>query len=296
VTQPPVVFVFVDGLGLGAADPARNPIHSGVCPCLERLLRERAVPLDARLGIEGFPQSATGQTALLTGVNAAAAVGRHVEGFPGAALKRIIEERNVLRELVRRGWRATFANAYFIHDLEEVRRARRQSVTTVAALSALGSVRTAADLDRNEAVYQDLTRQILRERGYTGPLIAPREAADHLLAIASRYDLTLFEYFQTDRAGHAGDVARSRCVLSELDQFLERVLDLCAARGFLFVLTSDHGNIEDLSGGGHTLNPVPFAAVGPGADELQRQVKHLTDVAPALLRFWPDRKTKSLPA
>ena len=33
----------------------------------------------------------TGQTALLTGVNAAAAMGRHVEAFPGRELRRLIE-------------------------------------------------------------------------------------------------------------------------------------------------------------------------------------------------------------
>ena len=241
------------------------------------------------MGVEGHPQSATGQTALLTGVNAAAAVGRHVEGFPGVSLKQIVRDHSILGKLADRGLRAAFANAYFVRDLQEVHQARRQSVTTVAALSAFGRVRTAAELERNEAVYQDLTRLILRERGYTGPLIAPREAAEHLVAIAAQYDLTLFEYFQTDRAGHARERQRIRRVLSEFDEFLGRVLELCAARGFLFLLTSDHGNIEDLGGGGHTLNPVPFAAAGPGAEELRQQVKSITDVAPALLGLWPDR-------
>lgn len=284
-----VVFVFVDGLGMGVDDPALNPIHSGACPNLERLLRDHAVPMDVRMGVDGYPQSATGQTALLTGVNAAAVVGRHVEGFPGVALKQIVREHNLLGALVERGFRATFSNAYFVHDLQEVHSARRQSVTTVAALSAFGCVRTASELERNEAVYQDLTRHLLRERGYTGPLVAPREAAEHLLAIAAQYDLTLFEYFQTDRAGHARDLSRIHRVLGELDEFLGRVLELCHERGFLFLLTSDHGNIEDVGGGGHTLNPAPFVALGPHGDDLCRQVKAVTDVAPALLALWPVR-------
>ena len=281
-----VVFVFVDGLGLGSDDPAANPVHGGACPCLDRLLRDHAVPVDAGLGVAGRPQSATGQTALLTGVNAAALVGRHVEGFPGAALKEAIRRDNLFLRVQALGRRATFANAYFIRDPQELQQARRQSVTTVAALSAFGCVRTVADLERGEAVYQDLTRAILRTRGYAGPLVTPREAAEHLIGIARGHALTLFEYFQTDRAGHGGDPARVRQVLGELDAFLARLIALCEAEDMTFVLTSDHGNIEDPAGAGHTLNPVPFVALGPQSDALSRQVKSLTDVTPALLSLW----------
>jgi len=44
--------------------------------------------------------------------------------------------------------------------------------------------------------------------------------------------------------------------------------------------------IEDARGRGHTLNPVPLAAVGPAAERLQRQVHSLTDVTPALLSLF----------
>jgi hypothetical protein len=38
--------------------------------------------LDASLCVPGLPQSATGQAALLTGLNAPELMGRHIEGFP----------------------------------------------------------------------------------------------------------------------------------------------------------------------------------------------------------------------
>ncbi|HEY6098635.1 MAG TPA: peptidase, partial [Anaeromyxobacter sp.] len=73
-----VLFVFVDGVGAGAPDPDRNPLARG-----EFLLSRfedgsgaplpaggRAVLADATLGVPGRPQSATGQTAILTGENA----------------------------------------------------------------------------------------------------------------------------------------------------------------------------------------------------------------------------------
>jgi 2,3-bisphosphoglycerate-independent phosphoglycerate mutase len=277
-----VLLLFVDGLGLGSDDPAINPIHSGVCPNLERFLREHAVPVDAGLGVPGVPQSATGQTALLTGVNAAQAVGRHVEGFPGAKLKVIIREHNIFRQFAQRGLTSTFANAYFVDSTATVEEHRIQSVTTVATLSAFGKVRDKQSLLNNDAVYQDLTRESLRERGYDGPLVTPAQCAEHLAAIAARYDLTLFEYFQTDRVGHKSDAAKVRHVLAVFDEFLGGVLRLTAGRLDL-ILTSDHGNIEDMTQAGHTLNPVPFAVVGPAAQRLQSQVRSLTDVTPALL-------------
>jgi hypothetical protein len=276
--------VFVDGLGQGEPDPAVNPVASGCCPALADLTANHAVPLDACLGIPGLPQSATGQTALLTGVNAAAAVGRHVEGFPGAELRAIIEEHNIFRRLLAAGRTATFANAYYVSDMEAVFKSRLRSVTTIAALNAFGRVRDMHDMERNDAVYQDITRELLRPRGYTGPLVTQAEAAGHLLGIARVHDFTLFEYFQTDRAGHSADIPAAQSVLATLDGFLAPVLERCEAEGIDFILTSDHGNIEDVRTRSHTRSRVPFAAVGPAAREMMSVVVSLADVTPAILR------------
>ena len=275
--------IFVDGLGMGEKDPAVNPIYSGACPFLCELLERYAVPVDAQLGVSGLPQSATGQTALLTGVNAAALLGRHIEGFPNGELRKIIAEHNIFRILRERGFSVTFANAYYVAHLEQVRTRRWQSVTTVAALAGIGTVRDTTLLLRDEAVYQDLTRQTLRERGYNGPLTTPAEAGQHLLAIAQQHDFTLFEYFQTDRAGHAGDPARIERVLHELDEFLCVAVRHAEAPDHLFVLTSDHGNIEDSRTPLHTNNPVPLVAIGSGAEHLQKHVRTLAQFVPAFL-------------
>ena len=101
------LFFFLDGIGLGSPDPAKNPFARANMPVLQNLLagkrllastiplesrRASLLALDACLGVDGLPQSATGQTALLTGINAARHVGRHVEGFPGPELKRLIRQ------------------------------------------------------------------------------------------------------------------------------------------------------------------------------------------------------------
>lgn len=292
MTTPRTLLLFVDGLGLGPDDPAVNPLHGGACPCLAGLLRE-AVPVDARLGVPGLPQSATGQATLLTGCNAAALVGRHVEGLPGPELKRLVQEQNVFGQLMARGYRCTFANAYFTDDMAEVRARRFQSVTTVASLAAFGAVRDTAAMLGNRAVYQDLTREFLRTRGYTGPTVAPRESAEHLLAMAEEHDFTLFEYFQTDLLAHKGNPEDIRRMLGRFDEFLACVLRFAEKPERLFVLTSDHGNIEDLRTRRHTLNPVPLVALGEGAALLRERVKSLADFVPALLGLYPPLTLKT---
>lgn len=280
-----VLMLFVDGLGWAPPGP-HNPVRPDVCPALCRLLTEHGGPIDAGLDTPGLPQSATGQTTLLTGVNAARAAGRHIEGFPPESLRAIVREYNVFSQLERRGLRTTFANAYFTDDVDAVRARRRPSVTTVAALAAHGTVRDTARLLAGEAVYQDLTRDALRARGYDGPLVSPETAAAHLLAIWRAHDFTLFEFFQTDRAGHSTDPASAPDVLRRFDAFLAPLEAVAREPGGLLILSSDHGNIEDLSTRLHTRNPVPFVALGHGAPALRAAVRRLEDVVPALMGLW----------
>ncbi len=288
--HPKTLFLFIDGLGLGPEHPEINPVHGGCCPRLERLLREHARAIDAGLDTAGTPQSATGQATLFTGENAAKFMGRHVEGCPGPRLKGFVREHNFFDKLAARGYRSTFSNAYYIDDLSEIERQRRQSVSTVAALKAFGQVRTSEDLKRNQAVYQDLTRDVLVKRGYAGPTVSPEEAGEHLVAIAEGYDFTLFEYFQTDLMAHRGTEEDVQRVLSDVDRLLSAVLPLWSRPGHLFILTSDHGNVEDLRNRCHTHNPVPFVTIGHGAEQLWEEVACLADVTPALLRLYPALK------
>jgi len=269
----PILFVFIDGLGLGSDDPAINPLawravpnignndalaprsagpQRRCFPTLGKLLAD-SVPLDAQLGVSGLPQSATGQAALLTGLNAPERMGRHIEGFPPPRLKAVVQKHNLFSRLLAAGKHCTFANDYWLDDVAHIP-PKRESVTTVATLSAFGGVRGKAELAENRAVYHDLTREALRARGYDGPLITPEEAAEHLIGIADDYDFTLFEFFQTDHAGHSGDAQRIFQTLEKLDRFFTALLRFSG----LLIVTSDHGNIEDVTVRTHTANPVPL--------------------------------------
>ncbi len=286
---PVTLFLFVDGLGLGERDPSVNPIYSGRYPVLEKLLSEEAVAIDPRLDTPGLPQSATGQATILTGKNAAAVLGRHVEGFPGPTLKELIRAHNIFSALQARGYRSTFANAYHVPGVEAVHALRRQSVTTVAALEAFNGVRMIPDLLAGQAVYQDITREVFKTRGVDVPTVTPEEAAGHLLDIARQWDFTLFEYFQTDLMAHKGTATEINRVLDRLNRFVKVLLSHPAGKNGLFILTSDHGNIEDGTHRLHTQNPVPFVALGHGADFLRSRVGRLQDIAPALLSLYPAR-------
>lgn len=324
-----VLLVFVDGLGWGGPDPARNPCltYGGELFRLPSPPAEGAVPavwggwarpLDAVLGVPGLPQSATGQTTLLTGHNAQAEIGAHLAGFPNAPLRALLLEHSVLKRAVEAGRTAAFLNAYRPLFFALPRRKQLHlSATTVATLAAGLRFRTLDDVRAGRAVYQEFTNRDLRARGFDLPELLPGDAGRRLARLTAGLDLALFEYFQTDRAGHARERGRAEAELRGLEAFLAGLLDglglrpggagagapprgsaaagrapaCSAAEGpgadtaSLVLLTSDHGNLEDLGTRGHTRHPVPLFAWGKGAEGFARSVARLDEVAPAVLRL-----------
>ncbi len=291
------ILIFIDGLGWGGTDPAVNPCldYGG---CLLRLPSDGAVPtggtarpIDAVLGVPGVPQSATGQTTLLSGVNAQGVLGKHLTGFPNEALREILREHSVLKILTDRGYRACFLNAFRPLFWEITPEQQwRLSATTVANLAAGLPFFTLDDVTAGRSVYQEITNGELRERGFDVPPRTPAEAGRILAAQARGYDFMLFEYFQTDKAGHSADLERCRGELRRLDEFLQAVLETLAAdlqEQTLVVLTSDHGNLEDCSTRRHTTNPIPLLAWGRDAREFVAGISRLDQVTPAILARHP---------
>ena len=277
-----VLFLFIDGVGLRDA-ATDNPVNPEVCPALCRLIAKHGKPIDARLGIDGPPQSATGQATMFSGVNCAAAMGKHCEGFPGPNLRKIIETDNLFKQLRSKGKEVCFSDAYLVDSAEELAARRFKSVTTVMALTTPETIRTVDDLQNGQAVMQDLTRETIQDRWPDIAVIPPQRAAEHLASIVRQFDFTLFEFFQSDVAGHSMDYARACAALRTYDRFLASIVRFTEAMGVTLVMTSDHGNIENISERGHTLNPVPFVAFGPKEEFLRERVSSLVDVTPALL-------------
>ncbi len=288
------VLLFIDGFGWGGTDPAVNPqwAYGGELLRLPPMPVSGAVPMprsgwarpiDAVLGIEGLPQSATGQTTLLSGINAQAALGKHLTGFPNDALRAILLEHSVLRQLTVSGRRACFLNAFRPRFFEFPRERQLQfSATTVANLAAELPFFGLEDIAAGRSIYQEFTNSELRTMGFELDPLTPTDAGRVLARAAADYDFVLYEYFQTDKAGHSGESARACAELAKLDEFLAAVLDNLPT-DTLLLLTSDHGNLEDLRTRHHTANPVPLMAWGPGAADFIAPLTRLDQVTPAIL-------------
>jgi hypothetical protein len=285
-----ILLVLVDGLGLGERDADRNPLAVAQTRWFRCFRNEipltdgcSVVPTDASLGVPGLPQSATGHTALLTGLNAPLLAGRHIQGFCTPTLGTLLAKHSLFRAFSLRGGQVACANAFTDFTLK---RHRFHAVSTVAARTADVRLRDLDDLTRGEALHHDFTNSLLRARGFSVPLLSPEEAAQRLVAMADTYDFTFYEYLQTDLAGHAQNMGRAVALLEDLDRFVSTLVKLLDPSRHLLVLVSDHGNVEDLSTAGHTWNRVPTMVWGYAKEHFARRIHALTDVAPSLLTVW----------
>jgi hypothetical protein len=294
--------LFFDGWGLGADDPATNPFLTAPMPTLHDLFggamptrdngnfnstRATLVPTDATLDVPGLPQSATGQTTILTGVNAPRAIGEHLGPYPNAALRKILARDNLFQQLATTNRRITFANAFPPMFFERLARGKaRRSATSYAAHAANVRYRNIDDLRAGRAVSAFVTNEIWRTHGADVPLITAREAGWNLARLARENDFTLFEYFLTDAAGHRADSAFTASVLAEVDELLRGILDEIDFADSLVITTSDHGNVEDTAARGHTLNPVPTVLIGAGREKIAPRIHALTDLTPTIVDYF----------
>jgi 2,3-bisphosphoglycerate-independent phosphoglycerate mutase len=285
-----VVLFFIDGLGIGERTSS-NPFSElqNAAPLAvfqnetpNRFLDGIVVPTDPTLGVDGRPQSASGQTTILTGINAPQVLGYHKQGFPNKALLEILEQHSIFRQLKEAGVAPiTFANAYTKFFFET--RPRWISATTAAVEAAKMSFRTLDDLIENNAVYQDFTNRLLIERGEVVVQRTPEEAATVLASIASGHRFTLYEYFITDKIGHAQDMTAAKSILTELASFIRHFLMKLDLKRTTVILTSDHGNIEDLSSKNHTLHQVPTIIWGTHRERAADRIKSLVDITPTIV-------------
>jgi bisphosphoglycerate-independent phosphoglycerate mutase (AlkP superfamily) len=138
------------------------------------------------------------------------------------------------------------------------------------------------DLVARRAVYQEFTNELLIEKGFEAPIFEPAEAGEILAKSAMSYDFCLYEYFQTDGAGHSRSKDRALGEIRKLDEFLLALLRHTDLRKMSILITSDHGNIEDLSVATHTRNPVPVLLWGALARQAPR-IKSILDIVPFVL-------------
>jgi 2,3-bisphosphoglycerate-independent phosphoglycerate mutase len=240
------------------------------------------VPTDARLGTEGRPQSASGQTTILTGINVPELLGYHKQGFPNSAMLEILREHSIFLQLKHAGiGPITFANTYTQRFFDD--RPRWVSATTAAMEAGAVPFRQVADLKVGRAVFHDFTNQLLIERGENVELRSAEKAAEVLASLVSEHKFTLYEYFITDKIGHKQDLQLARTTLQNLARLIREVLVRIDLNSTSVILTSDHGNIEDLSSRNHTLNMVPTIVWGRDQNRIASRIRSLADITPAIV-------------
>jgi len=299
-----ILFVFLDGVGIGPDDPAVNPFVRAreQIPTLVRMMGgdvpvsgrhgrsggdSRAFPLDATLGMEGTPQSGTGQVALLTGESAAEIFGRHFGPWTPVRLRPVLEERSVLKRAAHAGRAVAFANAY-PRGWPGANGGRRLAGPPLAARAAGALTRHEDALAAGTAVASEIVNDGWRQHlGFDLlPEITARQAGANLARISRGADLTLFAHYATDSAGHTHDMDTAIGALIRVDSFFEGVLAELSSDTLLLV-ASDHGNLEDVRAG-HTRNPVLGIAMGPGAGEVA-DLSDIRAVTPRVLELLASR-------
>jgi 2,3-bisphosphoglycerate-independent phosphoglycerate mutase len=307
-----VLFVFVDGVGLGPPSDT-NPFTAARLPTLESLLDGRrpfrdAAPyhgaaasligVDATHGAPGTPQSGTGHATLLTGVDAVQRFGRHYGPWVPTALRPLVVRHSILALAAAAGRRVAFANAYpeEVMDriprdvpLEEAVRSRRlgplRAGPPLAALGAGLLTRHTPELERGDALSSEITNNGWIERlGRTSlPRPTPHQAGRSLARIAAGHDLTLYAHYTPDHVGHRGGWDDAVASLEAVDALLGGVMDGLPG-DVLLLVASDHGNIEDMTRE-HTRNPALGVVAGPGHEAVARSIAGLADVPVAILRL-----------
>jgi hypothetical protein len=300
------LFLFMDGVGLGPDDPRTNPFSKTEMPNLMRLLdgnrlvegitpieteRITLLALDSTLGVPGMPQSATGQATLLTGKNVAEIVGEHYGPKPNQPVRDVLHQGTLFSTLIERGYTADFINSYPEGYFKGINSGKRlYSAIPEAATHAGIRLKNTQDLYDKKGVAADFTGEGWRTHlGYTDtPVMEAHEAGIFLAQLSTSYDFAFFEYWPSDYAGHRQDYDGAVGLMESFDGVLGGLLEAWEDDNGLILITSDHGNMEDLGTRRHTMNQVP--ALVMGAPELRSQftegLMSLVDVAPAILKFY----------
>jgi 2,3-bisphosphoglycerate-independent phosphoglycerate mutase len=295
-----VLFIFLDGIGLGENNPDSNPFARAKMPNLNQLLDGRSllkeaapfhgeraslVTVDPAVGVSGLPQSATGQAILLTGINIPAELGYHYGPKPNPDVAAYLKEATLFSRFTKEGKKAALLNAYPPRYFDGIDSGKRlYSSIPLAVINAGLPLFRHEDLFDGRALSADFTGEGWRTMlGFrNAPTMDAVQAGAKLASLAKEYDFSLFEYWASDYAGHKQEMDNAVSLMETFDGVLRGLVD--AWEDGLILVTSDHGNMDDLSTRKHTAANVPALVIGKKSarQEFTRDMKDPTHIAPAI--------------
>jgi hypothetical protein len=243
--------------------------------------------VDPAVGVSGLPQSATGQAMLMTGINIPAELGYHYGPKPNPEVAAYLKEATLFSRFTKERRKAALLNAYpprYFHGIDSGK--RLYSSIPLSVVNAGLPLFTHDDFFAGQALSADFTGEGWRTMlGFSeAPVLEPARAGQVLGALAKKYDFALFEYWASDYAGHKQEMENAIQLMETFDRVLGGLTETWDEG--LIVVTSDHGNMEDLSTRRHTDADVPALVIGNkiARDEFTRDLKDLTHIAPAIWR------------
>jgi 2,3-bisphosphoglycerate-independent phosphoglycerate mutase len=298
-----ILMIFLDGIGLGANDPSINPFAAAHTPTLFALAggkpwladtgrqetdRALYIPTDPRMGVPGRPQSGSGQAAILTGCNIPQMIGEHYGPKPNKAIRDLLAADNFFKQVITHGKTAALLEAYpprwhrGINSGKSLRSSYQQ-----AAHEAGLPIFTEQAIYSGDALAVDWTGEAWRKQlGYPDtPVYTRTEAGRKLVELSRRYDFAFFSHWMTDIVGHRGTLEDGIRLLELFDGVMNGVLDAWNDAEGLVIITSDHGNMEEISNRKHTENDVPTVIIGDAKAAFDSKFKTLADFVPHMARL-----------
>src|SRR5687767_8618472 len=293
-----VLFIFLDGIGLGENDPSINPLARANMPNMKRLLDGRKLTKDAApfygeqasllaidpgVGVDGLPQSATGQAILLTGRNIPAELGYHYGPKPNREVAAYLNDDSLFARFTKEGKKTALLNAYPPRYFDGIDSGKRLYSSIPLAVTKAGlDLFKHEDLFAGRALSADFTGAgWLTMLGFPdAPGMEPQQAGRKLVKLAIEYDFSLFEYWASDYAGHKQEMETAVGLMETFDEVLGGIMKEIDEDELLVLITSDHGNMEDLSTRKHTNADVPAILIGnkTAREEFARSEEHTSEL------------------
>jgi predicted AlkP superfamily pyrophosphatase or phosphodiesterase len=232
----------------------------------------------------------------MTGKNIPAELGYHYGPKPNPEVAAFLNGETLFSRCTKNGKKAALLNAYPPRYFDGIDSGKRLYSSIPLAVTNAGiPLFTHDDFIAGRALSADFTGHGWRTMlGFpNAPVMTPQEAGRKLVSLASEYDFSLFEYWASDYAGHKQDMDAAVELMETFDGVLGGLVKEIDRRrqtvddDFLVVVTSDHGNMEDLSTRKHTDAHVPALVIGEknARETFTRGMTDLTHIAPAIWRM-----------